>query len=55
MDVDSGLNRRDFLKYAAATGVLVAAGEALNPGAMAQAATGFTEVDRLTIWILADN
>jgi 7,8-dihydropterin-6-yl-methyl-4-(beta-D-ribofuranosyl)aminobenzene 5'-phosphate synthase len=55
MDVDSGLNRRDFLKYAAATGVLVAAGEALNPGTMAEAATGFTEADKLTIWILADN
>ncbi|MBI5634347.1 MAG: twin-arginine translocation signal domain-containing protein [Nitrospirae bacterium] len=55
MDVDSGLNRRDFLKYAAATGVLVAAGEALSNGAMAEAAAGFTEVDQLTIWILADN
>ncbi len=55
MDVDSGLNRRDFLKYAAATGVLVAAGEALNPGAKAEAATGVTEVDKLTLWVLADN
>ncbi len=55
MDVDSGLNRRDFLKYAAATGVLVAAGEALKTGALAEAAAGLTEVDKLTIWILADN
>lgn len=55
MDVDSGLNRRDFLKYAAATGLLVAAGEALSNGAMAEAAAGFNEVDKLTIWILADN
>ena len=54
MDVESGLNRRDFLKYAAATGVLVAAGEVLS-GAMAEAATGLTEVDKLTIWVLADN
>jgi len=55
MEADSGLNRRDFLKYAAATGVLVASEEALRTGAMAEAATGATEVDKLTIWILADN
>lgn len=55
MDVKSGLNRREFLKYAAATGVLVASGEALRTGAMAEAATGVTEVDKLTIWVLADN
>jgi 7,8-dihydropterin-6-yl-methyl-4-(beta-D-ribofuranosyl)aminobenzene 5'-phosphate synthase len=55
MDVESGLNRRDFLKYAAATGALVAAGEALSTGAMAETATGITGVDKLTIWILADN
>jgi 7,8-dihydropterin-6-yl-methyl-4-(beta-D-ribofuranosyl)aminobenzene 5'-phosphate synthase len=53
--MDSGVNRRDFLKYAAATGVLVASGEALRTGAMAEAATGVTEVDKLTIWVLADN
>jgi len=55
MDIDSGLNRRDFLKYAAATGILVAAGETLKTGVMAEAAMGVTEVDKLTIWILADN
>jgi len=55
MDVKSGLNRRDFLKYAAAAGVLVASGEALRTGAMTEAAKGVTEVDKLTIWILADN
>lgn len=55
MDMDSGLNRRDFLKYAAATGIMVASGEALRTGAMAEAAKGITEVDRLTIWVLADN
>ena len=53
--MNSGINRRDFLKFAAATGVLVASGEALRTGAMAEAATGVTEVDKLTIWILADN
>jgi 7,8-dihydropterin-6-yl-methyl-4-(beta-D-ribofuranosyl)aminobenzene 5'-phosphate synthase len=53
--MDNGINRRDFLKYAAATGVLVASGEALRTGAMAEAAMGVTEVDKLTIWILADN
>jgi len=53
--MDSGINRRDFLKYAAATGVLIAAGDGIMEGAMAQAATGVTEVDKLTIWVLADN
>ncbi|MBI5640458.1 MAG: twin-arginine translocation signal domain-containing protein [Nitrospirae bacterium] len=55
MEMDSGINRRDFLKFAAAAGILVASGEALRTGAMAEAATGVTEVDKLTIWILADN
>jgi 7,8-dihydropterin-6-yl-methyl-4-(beta-D-ribofuranosyl)aminobenzene 5'-phosphate synthase len=55
MEVDKGLNRRDFLKYAAATGALAAAGEALRTGPVAEAAAGVTEVDKLTIWILADN
>jgi 7,8-dihydropterin-6-yl-methyl-4-(beta-D-ribofuranosyl)aminobenzene 5'-phosphate synthase len=52
--MDGKMDRRDFLKYAAATGVLIS-GEALRPGATAEAATGVTEVDKLTIWILADN
>jgi 7,8-dihydropterin-6-yl-methyl-4-(beta-D-ribofuranosyl)aminobenzene 5'-phosphate synthase len=55
MDVESGLNRRDFLKYAAATGVLIAAGDGIMESAMAEAATGVTEADKLTIWVLADN
>ncbi len=49
------VNRRDFLKFAAATGVLVASGETLRTRAMAETAKGSTEVDKLTIWILADN
>ena len=53
--MNSGIYRRDFLKFAAAAGVLVASGEALRTGAMAEAAAGITEVDKLTIWILADN
>jgi 7,8-dihydropterin-6-yl-methyl-4-(beta-D-ribofuranosyl)aminobenzene 5'-phosphate synthase len=53
--MNSGINRRDFLKYAAATGMLIAAGDGIMESATAQAATGFTEVDKLTIWILADN
>jgi 7,8-dihydropterin-6-yl-methyl-4-(beta-D-ribofuranosyl)aminobenzene 5'-phosphate synthase len=53
--MNSGINRRDFLKYAAATGVLVASGEALSKMAMAEGRPGSVEVDMLTIWILADN
>ena len=52
--MDGIMDRRDFLKYAAAAGVLVS-GDALRVGATAEAATGVTEVDKLTIWILADN
>lgn len=53
--MDSGMNRREFLKYSAATGMLIAAGETMIGSVMAQAATGLTEVDKLTIWVLADN
>lgn len=53
--MNEGMDRRDFIKYSVATGVLIAAGEAMLNGVTAQAATGVTEVDKLTIWILADN
>ena len=52
--MDGNMDRRDFLKYSTAAGVLVS-GDALRAGATAEAATGITEVDKLTIWILADN
>lgn len=53
--MNEGMDRRDFIKYSVATGVLIAAGDELINGVMAQAATGVTEVDKLTIWLLADN
>ncbi len=53
--MDNGVSRREFLKYSAATGMLIAAGDGIIESAMAQASTGVTEVDKLTIWILADN
>jgi 7,8-dihydropterin-6-yl-methyl-4-(beta-D-ribofuranosyl)aminobenzene 5'-phosphate synthase len=53
--MDSGMNRREFLKYSAAAGMLIAAGDGIMEGVMADAATGVTEVDKLTIWVLADN
>jgi 7,8-dihydropterin-6-yl-methyl-4-(beta-D-ribofuranosyl)aminobenzene 5'-phosphate synthase len=46
------MDRRDFLKYSVASGVLLAAGER---SALATEAAKATEVDRLTIWVLADN
>ncbi len=49
------MDRREFLKYSLATGALIAAGDGIIEGVMAQAATGVTEVDKLTIWVLADN
>ncbi len=53
--MNEGMDRRDFIKYSVATGVLLAAGDAITDGVMAQAATGVTEVDKLTLWVLADN
>lgn len=53
--MDKGMNRRDFLKYSVATGVLIAAGESLVGSALADEAAKVTEVDKLTIWVLADN
>jgi 7,8-dihydropterin-6-yl-methyl-4-(beta-D-ribofuranosyl)aminobenzene 5'-phosphate synthase len=49
------MNRRDFLRYSMATGVLIAAGERMRGSVMADEAVKVTEVDKLTIWILADN
>ena len=53
--MDSELDRREFLKYSAAAGVLIAAGDGILTSVIAQAATPITEVDKLTIWVLADN
>jgi 7,8-dihydropterin-6-yl-methyl-4-(beta-D-ribofuranosyl)aminobenzene 5'-phosphate synthase len=53
--MDNGMDRREFLKYSAATGMVIAAGAGIMEGVMAQAATGVTEVDKLTIWVLSDN
>lgn len=53
--MEKGVNRRDFLKYSVATGVLLAAGERLAGLAAADERMAAKEVDRLTIWVLADN
>ncbi|MGD0586822.1 MAG: MBL fold metallo-hydrolase [Oryzomonas sp.] len=49
------MNRREFLKYSLATGALIASGDGILNHAMAQASTGVTEVDKLTVWVLTDN
>jgi 7,8-dihydropterin-6-yl-methyl-4-(beta-D-ribofuranosyl)aminobenzene 5'-phosphate synthase len=49
------ISRREFIKYSLATGALLAAGDGILNTAMAQAAKGVTEVDRLIIWVLTDN
>jgi len=49
------MDRRDFLKFSVATGVLVAAGEGIMENALSQAVTGITEADKVTIWVLAEN
>src|SRR5512143_156676 len=53
--MDKGMNRRDFLKYSVATGVLLAAGESMIERVMADQAAKVTEVDKLTVWVLTDN
>jgi 7,8-dihydropterin-6-yl-methyl-4-(beta-D-ribofuranosyl)aminobenzene 5'-phosphate synthase len=53
--MNNGMNRREFLKYSLVTGALVAAGEGIMNNVMVQAATGVTEVDKLTLWVLTDN
>ncbi len=53
--MDTGMNRRDFLKYSVATGVLIAAGEGMINRVLADDLLTVSEVDKLTIWVLVDN
>jgi 7,8-dihydropterin-6-yl-methyl-4-(beta-D-ribofuranosyl)aminobenzene 5'-phosphate synthase len=53
--MNNGISRREFLKYSMATGALIAAGDEIMDSVLAQAAMGVTEVDKLTLWVLADN
>lgn len=50
-----GMDRREFLKYSAATGILIAAGESFIESATAEAAPVITEADKVNIWVLAEN
>jgi len=49
-----GLNRRDFLKYSIAASTIIAAGDKIIGSGKASAAA-ITEVDKVFIWVLADN
>jgi 7,8-dihydropterin-6-yl-methyl-4-(beta-D-ribofuranosyl)aminobenzene 5'-phosphate synthase len=53
--MNEGMKRRDFLKYSVATGVLIAAGESMMERVMAADTEKIAEVDKLTIWVVADN
>ena len=53
--MDKGMSRREFLKYSAATGVLIAVGERMVGFARAEGAPGMVEADRVTVWVLVDN
>jgi hypothetical protein len=44
--MNNGMNRRDFLKYSIATGVLLAAGEGMMERVMADETMKVAEVDR---------
>lgn len=50
-----GMDRRGFLKYSLATGVMMAAGGRLMGSLEAMASTKIVEADKVTIWILTDN
>jgi 7,8-dihydropterin-6-yl-methyl-4-(beta-D-ribofuranosyl)aminobenzene 5'-phosphate synthase len=52
--MNNKVSRREFLKYSLVTGALIAAGDGVMENVMAQAAS-VTEVDKLTLWVLADN
>jgi 7,8-dihydropterin-6-yl-methyl-4-(beta-D-ribofuranosyl)aminobenzene 5'-phosphate synthase len=51
----NGIGRREFLKVSLAAGAVLVAGEALKGEPMAEEARTITEVDKLSIWVLADN
>ncbi len=53
--MESSVTRRDFLKYSVAAGAVMATsgGVVADPGA--RPTSGFVEVDKLTIWTIADN
>ena len=53
--MDSGVSRREFLKYSLATGALIAAGDGIMENVMSEATTGISEVDKLTIWVVTDS
>lgn len=47
--------RRDFIKYSVVTGMLIASGQTMNTNAFAEEKTKMNEVDKVTVWVLADN
>jgi 7,8-dihydropterin-6-yl-methyl-4-(beta-D-ribofuranosyl)aminobenzene 5'-phosphate synthase len=49
------LGRREFLKLSMAVGTVLATGEGMKGGLMAQETSKITEVDQLTVWVLTDN
>lgn len=53
--MNDGMIRRDFIKYTLATGVLLASNDITSNLVMAQGSAGVREVDKVTVWILADN
>ena len=50
-----GMDRRDFLKFSLAAGVLLVAEEGTKSGVMAQGTGRVIEVDKVTVWVLTDN
>jgi len=53
--MNNGVSRREFLKYSLTASALVATGDGIMDSMMAQAAPSVNEVDKLVLWVLADN
>ena len=50
-----GMDRRKFLKFSVVGGALLVAGEGTKTNLTAQEGIKVTEVDKVTVWVLADN
>jgi len=53
--MEEGMDRREFLKFSMAAGALLVAGEGIQKGVKAREMSKITEVDKVTVWVLADN
>lgn len=53
--MEEGMDRREFLRLSMAAGALLVTGEGIQTGVRAQEKSKIVEVDKVTVWVLADN